>query len=253
MLRIDKKSKQHRPRLEVNTRKGRFNRSLQIAFGAALCLHGAALLIFQISPFKVRYSETIFPPIQVRVDNFPAIDSGALADQEKENPFRFPIPSPLRAEPKIMEFMSTCKRGSEDLPRMVKMNSAPREDLCYDYYLERVIPIEGPSKLEAPMIVQTSGGLAETPFTLEGIDMEYLDSALGIGAEKEIKGISYRVKIDHRTGKVFWYSKISGEARKRVLQLCEKILASLRFEKNQPSIFSEGEIDIELMFGNGGA
>ena len=80
MLKLEKASSDRQISVIVRDKEYFLTHSFLIAFALAAGFHFLFLLIFHIAPFKIRWSETIFPPIQVEASSFK--DFAVMIDAE---------------------------------------------------------------------------------------------------------------------------------------------------------------------------
>ena len=68
MLKLERKSRDGQVKVLVRDREYPINRTLAIAFAAALGFHLLFFILFQISPFRIAGINTLFPPVHVEAD-----------------------------------------------------------------------------------------------------------------------------------------------------------------------------------------
>jgi hypothetical protein len=250
MLKIERKS---RSETSVSLKEsGRMlTPTFLLAFGIALAMHLIGITVFHIAPFKLRHSDAIFRPIQVKIDFVASIDSGVLAELENEGPARPPIPEPSKATPHIQAMPPITVVRNVAHPRVKSVTHFPFNARSFESYADNFINIDlpAPNKGE-PIKIRIAGDLANKPYALIGIDKNSLQLKDMHGDGSKKRGVSYHVKVENRTGKIFWSHALESVERKKLVHLAEKILASMQFEKSSQGFSSEGDIEIEFLLGN---
>lgn len=245
MLRIDKKSHGTQVHLELISVAEAFNSSFFRALGIAFLIHAGALALFQISPFKIRYAEAVFPPVEVNVDTRLASEGTVTADPEPDAYLDFSLAYPRQSLPKIHSAVPPSRRLPES-PKLLPIHAPPFQEYYGSLYADRIRRLSPPHFKMPPISVRLTGEWAERTFTMTPLPPELLDS---YGKKRSFEGgalLSYRIKVDPHTGKIFWFSKISGESKRKLEALSERILASITFHTQPPESISEGEIEIAL-------
>lgn len=221
------------------------------AFGIAFALHFSALIIFQVSPFKFRLSQTIFPPVQVKVDFYPSIEGGVLAELENEAPSRLAFPSPPKQIPEIREFRQKPTIRSIALPTVTELELCPFEMIHFNSYTtEDCIHLDAPPNEGPSLSIWLTGGIADHEFILEGTNLESLIQSFARDRNMKSRRVMYRIQVENKTGKIFWYHQIGEGEKKRVLQSSETILKGIRFDPIPGGFITEGSIEIDWVFGN---
>lgn len=248
MLKLERKSKSRDVSVSIKEYGRLFTPSFLRALAIAFAIHFFGIILFQVSPFKIVHVETIFPPTQVKIDFLPLIDSGVLAELENEPTTMPQIPEPAMSRPQIHGMPHVKPIRTIAHPKLTRVSSYPFEKLEGKYYYTDFIDL-GPSKQHKtmPLNIRLFGELSKMTYTLDGFDEK--EYALKNRQRNELRRqiVSYRVKVENKTGKIFWYEQINSPERKKTSKIAKKILTSLQFEKNQHGFTSEGDVEIELL------
>jgi hypothetical protein len=98
MLKLEKISRTRDINITVRAKKTRLNGTFFCALAMAMGLHGLGAAIFHISPFKIGYQESIYPPVTVAIDLGKEEINGDILthiDEENEIPTHLILPTPL--------------------------------------------------------------------------------------------------------------------------------------------------------------
>lgn len=246
MLRIEKKPRKQRINLGLYERSRMLTPTFLAAFGIAFALHLGGALLFHISPIKLRHAELIFRPVQVNIDFLPAIDSGVLAELDNEESFKSQISEPVRSEPRVLNLMHISTDRRPALRAVKGELPFPFDADLFRNYTQLFISFE-PGNLERdPIVIRVGGELSKKSYFFKEAHQEFHSGS----GEGERRSVSYRVKVENRTGKIFWFLPITTHEKKRLFRKCEAVLSLLEFEKSENGVFTEGEVEIELVLEN---
>ncbi len=252
MLRIERKSRKASYYVGIKEKSRLLTPTFLAAFGIAFALHFAGILLFHISPVKLRHADLIFRPVQVNIDYLPLIDSGVLAELENEAAPRPEIPEPPHSEPKIKPLGIAPVAHRIAYPHMKQSVNFPFGLDQFRSYAPNFIALSPPSfSKRDPVTIRVGGDLSQKNYFLKELDMASLLPPAATGGYLVRKAIAFRVKLENRTGRIFWLAPISDHERKKLLHLGEKVLARLQFEKSERGITTEGEIEIEFTMESG--
>ncbi len=82
MLTLKKNKRDEEIHVHFRDRELLFDRTFLLALILALAFHGFALLAFHIKPFKLWYSEQVFPPVLVEAEIFNSKELNQLITEE---------------------------------------------------------------------------------------------------------------------------------------------------------------------------
>jgi len=223
MLRIEKGTRQNPIVLTFRDRPIVFSLEFIQAFGIALGIHLFALILFHISPFKVRNSEIILPPSLVHIELTPG-EGHVLTDLHDSEP-RLRMPSPPRwTNPHLPDIPDTSSFAD-----VVSM-----EPLLKKAFTEPAIRISDELPYHEPSVqVYVSGPLGN-----------YEMDAIMASATENIKPgrQHFSVKVEAKSGRVFWYEQLDGAKEGRTQ--AEHILRTLQFHTKDRSLILSGEVEI---------
>lgn len=222
--------------LRENTRM--FTPTFVRALGWAFCFHLGGLILFHVQPFRIAQTNTQYPPVQVKIE-MALPDSAIYADLEVKDVRRAMLPEPAVPIPLI-------PRLSLQSPSLAEVFPAEKS------FPSTLIAMEDPGELVSGWItldpipvlnektpqVRFLGPLANRSPILETLPNLVPPKKKSISQ----RGV-YSVKIDDRTGVIFWYSNFSGD---HLAQAAEEILQSLRFEPLEGGFVTEGQIELFL-------
>lgn len=252
MLRIERKSRKASYYVGIKEKSRLLTPTFLAAFGIAFSLHFAGILLFHISPVKLRHADLIFRPVQVKIDYLPLIDSGVLAELENDAPPRPEILEPPHSEPKVNPLGPAPVLHRIAYPSVKAGVNFPFGLDQFRSYAPNFIALAPPSiSKRGPVIIRVGGELSKKNYSLKEFDLDSLLPPAVSGGFWQKKAVVFRVKMENRTGRIFWMAPISDHERKKLLRLGEKVLARLQFEKSERGATTEGEIEIEFAIETG--
>lgn len=223
MLKLEKISNSLGLALRLRERDSFLNPQLLKALSIALFLHIGGLLLFHISPFQFS-SSFIFPPIQVQSDHSSqqAISAHAILDMQEEEEFPFP---PLRLLLPTIDWINAPLESALEPSLALNLNTLQHSE--EKNWPKWEFPLSIP--LEEPLIQLTiAGDLAEYP--LESYDPK-LDQTHRLSEHSPLyHEVTFQVQLDERRGELFWYERLQSSGIKKIDQLAEQMLLSLRFD-----------------------
>lgn len=238
MLKLEKVSKTLEINITMRQREHFLNRAFFKALGIALGLHLLAVVLFHIQPFVISGSGIVFPPVLVDSDLNLVQEGTVLAqiDTDEAFPRHIKEPKGLRfAFPEYPEVDLKQYQIQYD-PHSNPHVFAPFEDSAQILYTRLLDhrPREG-EKVK----VEISGSLINLKLEDDGIDQaEFGKTRTGRGR--------YQVRVEHRTGKIFWYDPIEAIGHEETDALAEKILRGMRFASDEFYFVTGGEIEIQF-------
>lgn len=227
MLKFEQKPKSREIHIIIKEvtrfKSGTFLKALSLAFA----LHFAGWLLFQITPSYLKSSSTIFPPIEVNIDYIPSIDNGVLADLEKESysfeKHLFPKISKPKIENPVLSPNELLYLDTETI------KSEPFKNLKGFYYVPELINETSKKLNHDNLTIHIFGSLANRPYTFT--------SSQKTLSEK----VSYFVKVEDRSGKIFWMKPTEASSNQKT---AKKLLKSLRFQKKPHGFVTEGIVEL---------
>lgn len=195
MLRLEKIRKTHDISVTLRKKAPFFSTTFCLALLWALGIHLFGLLIFHVAPFRITYSDSIFPPVSVASDLGKIWQGNALAylDEDIVVPpylllplsLDFSTPSiPELPQPKKSEYYSANFYKNPFLS--VELDSLVHENPKFDLPMDQL------------MKIHVSGPLADFAWKYESIDFSVYEIKKGEYA------IAYDIKVDE-SGHVFWW------------------------------------------------
>lgn len=223
MLRLEKGNRQNPIVISFRERPIVFSRELINAFGIALALHLSALILFHISPFKVRNPEIILPPSLVNIE-LPQSEGQVMTELlENEPRLRLP-PAPQWTMPSLPEIPDSSSFIGNSLASMEPILKQPFQDIS--------IPIpQMELKKTQNVRVNVSGPLADCS----------MDSLI-VGTTGRMDRQCYAVKVEARKGTIFWFEQLEGSKEGKAH--AEELLSVLKFRPKGNALVLSGEVEI---------
>lgn len=237
MLRLERASKSGEVHVHLRTRERFFNPVFCTALGIAVILHLVGILFFHVKPFKIE-SQWVIPAVKVnseigvKVDEGDAyvlaqIEEGKLLTPNSKAPPRSHSALPDLSEVYVIlprTLPEEAKEVAPSPPKTLQLKSIPLDfSFTYDSF-EMAI----------------SGRLGERELLKQMGPDEKMSSVASLHRIRS----RYLVRIDERTGTIFWSKRIESTKQFDLDQKAERILASLQFRRDPTAFDTEGEIEI---------
>lgn len=225
MLRIEKGTRHNPIVLTFRDKPLVFSLEFVQAFGIALGIHLFALILFHISPFKVRNPEITLPPSLVHIE-LTSGEGQVVTDLHDSEP-RLRMPAPPRwtnpSFPDIPDSSSFTDDLTVSMEPLLKkgFDEAP-------IVLHEEFPVQ-----DAAVHVIVSGPLAN--YEMDPVIASLTETT---PASRQ----HFAVKVDAKSGTVFWYEQLEGTKEGKIQ--AEQILGNLRFHAQDRSIILSGEVEI---------
>ena len=232
MLKIEKINRHHDYALELRERESFFNRTFLKALLVAFFLHGGALLIFHIGPFKL-VNSGFLPPALVETD---------VAEGEQN------VMAKIEGDSKLSRYPFAPKTLSLKLPSMPKMSMMRHLES-----VEEVNFLDNPFlKIERDLqneiyftseIKQKSLSTVQIVLTGQLSEKKYrISEELSAFKSKSSFHAIYSVKVENKTGRIFFAE--SKETPGQYANVIDQILKEIRFEKEFIGFQTSGDIEI---------
>lgn len=251
MLKLEKNSRNHDVSVSFRSRDSRFNRTFLTAFGIALALHVIAGTLFQIRPFLLGSSEVILPPVAASADlTDPAEENEniAIASVDKNDHLPRLITEPRYSKPAAPDIAAaSINRHMEYvMKKETSANANPFAAIEQDLHSPDLDYIEGILQF-TPVTVRVSGQLADKSIEGKSIDDELVDMTKPVPCHAtSVNHVStlYDVRVEDRTGRIFWFEPKQPVEDPAHKQAAENILQRLRFQTDNRTFVTSGEIEI---------
>lgn len=238
MLRLEKVLKTRDINITLRHKDSFFNPTLCFALLWAVGIHLGGILFFYIAPFKINYTDSLFPPVSVASDLGLSDTRHALALWEEETAIPSYLLLPFTAE----AFSHTPSKTPAIKPfndRSTERDSArlflSSEIQCISHGCSPVEP-----KATAPLKIQVSGPLADYP---QSLTKEILSPSLYASHQKRNYHLIFDVEVDGKTGQIMWLQP----REKQHLALArwgEDVLKSMRFQIPPTKAVVVGRVEI---------
>lgn len=200
------------------------------ALGIACFIHLAGLVIFQIHPYLIRNAAPLFPPVQLKVEQLLST-SEIYAELKEKDHFHLTINEPewrIPSFPNLIEPLIAKERAYPKLYTLPEDTFFP----LIDWVSEPVWPEEVVSPKPA-LEIAISGPLGERSY-------DFQTEPLTTPGNYRIV---YSVKVDNKTGQIFWSDCHTSDFKKKIKAHADKILDQMTFESTS-GFETEGLIEI---------
>lgn len=232
--------------LGIRKKNHLFSKSFAYALAIALGLHLAAALIFHIHSFFI--NDQVFAPVSVSADINSKLfegDDAAIANLDEKEKDRFRI-KPNFTFPQIPELTSKPVRLSKESSKHNDslISFTEYEDDWHSLFLEKE-KIRDLQEIKI-CISGNLGGVALVENGLNSLQNEVWKTLLTIPPYQT----SFEVRVDGKTGRIFW-QMVKGQIENLLVQQAsEEILENMQFQTNGLPFVTSGEIEIVFAAGS---
>lgn len=231
MLKLERSPKTSQVAILIRQRDSFWNQTLLKALCFALAFHLGGYVLFSIIPFPLGPS-FLFPPVELLLEPGPLTSS--LAVPNAENGL---IPPPPSLRPNL------------PFPNLSSEIELHVQDTAYlDPVLQNIDELLPPFSVvinQPAAHIYYSGELASFKLVhLDPLFQEMHPVSLPI---TEPLYLSYQVRLDSKSGTLFWFDQLKSSGVDAVDQYGTRLLNTLRFEPSQKSclsIFVDGRVDL---------
>jgi len=223
-----------------------FTRPFVVAFAIALGIHLGLFLIFQVTPFKIGLSDTIFPPTRVEVDT-PSKES-VLAHVIPTIPKIRGLPSAPVSGPVLLEHPKFLHVRPVGYNKVSSIGANAFMHIKNEIYQPGFNPLV--RLVKKPLEIVISGPLAERVLISDGIKVKSLNwLSLKNNSYGHGQRVVYSVMVEGATGKVFWYEPKQLTQEPSIDKFAETVLKDMQFAADVNAISMSGEV--EMHFNDG--
>lgn len=240
MLKLERVSHDYQTHVIVRDKNHFLTRSLLTALAIAVGIHLCIVILFHISPIKIRWTNTSFLPVQVEAEapktSFVASSIGS--NQHHRNTF------PLRKtnSPAIPQIPLYLPNRQIDYVNSNNNISNPFSDIEKRLY-QPSFASTAPSKSLNPVSLIVTGPLASKRIINNGLADLFSSPLPQVSIEQRT---IYSVLVNGRTGRVFWVEQKQKSEAKALERIAEKILKGLKFSEDSTSFAIPGEIELHF-------
>lgn len=250
MLKLERVSHDNQISVGLRDKKQLFTRSLVTALSIAVGLHLLLLVLFNVSPIKIRWGNSSFLPVMVEADVSSPNDSLVLASinhnlqprtnllEPKPSLPAFPA-SPTFLPSRQMEFISEKVHTANPFSQIEKAIYQP------------TFPPSRQQSVSKPIQLVISGPLATKTILKNPVDqvvLPALTSSVKQNARDKMDHLRviYSVQVDEQTGRIFWTEQKQKTDIPQLDLLAESILKNLQFVSTPASVATSGEIELHF-------
>jgi len=244
MLKLEKTSPDRQVSVILRDKENLFTHSFIVAFSWAAGFHLLLLILFQVTPIKLRFSETLFPPISVETDTV-SNDAIVLAEMALVPLVASDLPPFTSSTPTLTEHPYYLSLHHIEYLKETPRTNNPFEQIEKEIYHPRFTPLA--KGILPPISVIVSGQLAEHPLILDGLTNKTVpvvpNSSLSAG--KELRVI-YQVYVEGKSGDIFWYEPKQVTHIASLDRFAETVLHDMRFAEDKASFVTAGEVELHF-------
>lgn len=235
MLKLEKIAKTQEIGIILRDKPFLLTKTFSLAFGCALFIHLGAFTIFHISPFKIGYSESIFPPAIVAADLPFRGNGNNLSIQLMEEAIPSYLIAPTIPIPELsLQLQENAIPGGFSLHPFLSL-----EDNVGIQQTDTLFQKSGP---KLPVKIHLSAGLANKAYDNNEELLKIITEPISSITSEQ--SFLFTVQIEQRTGQIFWWEEKTIHASKDAHQQAIKILKNLRFDTDQEGFVELGNVEI---------
>ena len=239
MLKLKRTSRDGNIHVLVRDKEYLFNKPFIMALGIALAIHLGLFTLFHVAPFTIGLNETVFTPTRVEADT-PSSES-AIADVEPtiqniRGLPNIPVSNPTPALPAKLFIARPMEYTKAD--HFMRRTFSKIEQVIYEPEFNPLI--RSPKK---PVEMIISGIIADQKLLFNGLEDKPIPP---LSKRNDEQRLIYAVKVEGKTGKVFWYEALKPAQETQINAFAESVLRSMRFELNPKVVAMNGEIELHF-------
>lgn len=243
MLKLQKISSDRQLHVIFRNKEYFFTYPFLIAFALAAGFHLLFFLIFHIAPIKLRWSDTIFPPVQVEADA--AFQNlSVLMDADAPPLIVTGLPPtkpslPMFPDQPTISAVQQMEHGKENIG-----TNNPFIAIEQNVYHPSFNPL--PKSPLPPVNLVVSGPLATLPIATNGLAGVEIGGAVQRGLRGQDRRLIYNVLVDGNSGHICWIDPIEVSSISAVDHFAEEILNHMVFEIDPKAFVVNGEIEVHF-------
>lgn len=243
MLKFERGSRDQSINIIVRDKDRFMTRSLMYAFGLAVLYHLIFILIFHISPFKLKLSQVIFPPIQVEADSVKHM--AVLAHLDNQQSISSGLPPRESMIPSIQDSPGYTSRRPFEYAKEKYKQTPLFQRIESEVYQPTFSAYKLNTREPPPARLVISGLLSEQVVLADGLENKRFPSKIGKGSENEWR-IIYNVLVEGKSGKIFWFEPVEQTNIKAIDSLAVEILKDFQIIPTHDTYVVAGEIELHL-------
>jgi|GEM_PF-3171348 len=235
MLKIEKVNRHHEYSIELRKREGFFNRTFLTSLLFAFLLHATALLIFHIGPFKILNNTQLLPAF---------VETDMIEPDQQ-------IVAKIDGERKLLRFPFAPRVSAPKLPSMPKhtvmryLENIQEVNFLDNPFLKVERDLQKEIFFASKEVKSDKNSIEIVPRgQLEGKKFEILDGLQELKQMPIMHHAIYSVKVENKTGRIFFVEPIYHSANDQYVNVIDKLLRRIRFEKDSKGFVTSGDIEI---------
>lgn len=241
MLKLEKIRKTKDLNVCLRQKEPFFNRTFCLALLWAAGLHLFGILAFHIAPFKITYSNSLFPPVSVDSDLGWSLRGKTMAFFEEE----INVPAHL-----LVPFIDDFVPAPVELPALKeKSGYAPKISGAHPFLSSELKGLQHEAsplqRTSAQFVhIDVSGPLAAAVWKKPEIEI----SSLHFTKKSELF-LCFDVLVDGKSGRIFWLQPAE-KAPLALLAWAEKIMKGMEFDVPSVELAIAGRVEISIRPAN---
>lgn len=244
MLKLERTSHDHDVSITFRNKEHVFTRSFLTAFTVALIIHLGLILIFHISPLKIRWSNTPSSPIVIETDLAHHENNLVLANISPEalpNNILLTAPASLPYLPSTPIY--STHRQIEHSEKSQAIDDLFNE-IEKEIYLPTFSPASRTSYLE-PISILISGPLASKTLINDPSAKEHQINISELNIQRP-QLLFYSVLVDEQSGRVFWHEPLQKIDNSSLETLATSMIYEMQFAPKPSAFVVAGQIELHL-------
>lgn len=219
-----------------------FDRSFLFALSLALGAHFLGALLFHVSLFSLGNIETILPPtqaltsiIKTSTDEKDAIVTTETNFEGRLTPAQLVPPLSVPSFPEIVYLSNSLSEPRQ----LFKLDDSLHKNL--DSVLNSKSSLNLSVKVPS-VVVNVFGEIGASNYKFPSHLKKHFESKSISFKSLKQNHLIYKIHVDANTGEVFWFNLETPSAEKKQIALAESLLMQMRFQDQNLSPFSSGQI-----------
>jgi hypothetical protein len=251
MLKLEKAAKTRELNVILRDKPALMSRTFLVALSYALFCHLGAVLLFQVSPFKISYEASVISPVMVASDFFSDHQQVTVHyDEHGQVPDYLLAP---RAKPsQLPAFDQKTDPIAMDIVKPLSLSKSEFRTLEDRIEVQPMINIFPAATKKSPFAVHASGVIADKEIVINNqLSLEKIEKFAAMNPSMKLNSpyyLSFSVMVEQNKGEIIWWEAHNENIDPKVYWLMISLLEDLRFEKDSQKIIENGTIELTINY-----
>ncbi len=252
MLKLEKVAKTRELSVILRDKPALMSRSFLVALCYALFCHLFALLLFQISPFKISYEASIISPVLVASEFFsdPHQQISVHYDENSIVPDYLIVPRMMPS--KLPAVLRQSDLVSKDIIKPEIASKSAFVALEDRIEIQPMINILSPKTKNSPFHAKASGIIAERDVIINQEQSRgKIERFALLNPSTKLNSsynLTFSVMVEQSQGEIIWWEAQNENNDPKIYWLMISLLENLGFEKGSHQTIEKGKIELTINF-----